>query len=330
VSLAPKFALILSSRGVAFGLTTPRELLDMSQTADESGLFDSVWVGDSLLAKPRLEAIVLLAGLAARTRRVKLATACLSSFPLRNAIQLAQQWASLDLLAGGRTILVACMGGGVAGGEFAREYRTFGVDPKERAGRLEEGIELIRRLWSEERVTYRGRYYDVEDLSLAPKPAAPPPIWIANNPGASGASATTAEKAFRRVARLADGWMTAFVSPEQFGLNLATIRRFMREEGRALDRLPTALYFNVNVSENRESAFEESRRYFEAYYGAPPARELLEGCLAWGPPDECAEKIVRFFSAEVETVGLRLTSWNQTGQLRRVLSEVIPACLARS
>ena len=82
-----------------------RELVDMAVTAEESGVFDGVWVGDNLLSQPRLDYLVLLSAIAARTRKVKLGTICMATFPLRNPIQLAIQWASLDVLSGGRTVL---------------------------------------------------------------------------------------------------------------------------------------------------------------------------------------------------------------------------------
>lgn len=319
---------MLSNRGLMFGVTTPSELLELAETAEDSGRFDSVWVGDSILAKPRLEAVALLAAIAARTRSVRLGPACLSSFPLRHAVQLAHQWASLDLLAGGRTILVACLGGGVASGEFVREYWTFGADPAERVARLEEGIAVIRRLWTEREVTHQGRYYALDAVTLEPRPPQAPPIWIANNPDASGAGTTVAERAFRRVAWLADGWMTAFVSPEQFARNYGVIRRFLVEAGRP-PHLPTALYFNVNVRHDRPAALDESKRYFDAYYGGAVPDALIEGALAYGRAEDCAERLLAYFAAGVETVCLRLTSWDQPGQLRRVVDEVIPACLAR-
>ncbi len=105
-----KFGLTLPNRGVLFGVTTTEELLQMAEIADRSEQFASVWVGDSLLGKPRFEALTLLAGIAARTRRVRLGPACMASFSLRDPVLLAYQWASLDLMAGGRTVLVACTG----------------------------------------------------------------------------------------------------------------------------------------------------------------------------------------------------------------------------
>jgi Luciferase-like monooxygenase len=101
------FGLILSNRGVLFGATTPGELLELSEMAEQSGAFESIWVGDSIIAIPRLEAISLLSAIAARTRRVRLGPACLSSFPLRHPVLLAHQWATLDLISEGRSTLVA-------------------------------------------------------------------------------------------------------------------------------------------------------------------------------------------------------------------------------
>src|SRR6476620_7389971 len=106
-----KIGLTLPNRGVLFGVTTPEQMMQMAEIADRSDdLFTSVWVGDSLLGKPRMESMVLLAGVAARTNRVRLGPACMASLPLRDPVLLAYQWASLDLLAAGRTILVGCTG----------------------------------------------------------------------------------------------------------------------------------------------------------------------------------------------------------------------------
>ena len=100
-----KYGISLSNRSVVSGGTSVSELVDAAVAAEESGCFDGVWVGDNLLSKPRLDYLVLLSAIASRTSYVKLGTICLASFPLRNPVQLAIQWASLDVLSGGRTIL---------------------------------------------------------------------------------------------------------------------------------------------------------------------------------------------------------------------------------
>ena len=114
-------------------------------------LFDSIWVGDSLMAKPRPEALTLLGALAGVTDRITLGVGCMASFPVRDPFVFAYQWANLDFLSQGRMLLAACTGI-VRGGASAAEGANWGVLDKERAARLEENIDIVRRLWSEERV----------------------------------------------------------------------------------------------------------------------------------------------------------------------------------
>ena len=99
------FGLILPNRGVLLGAVTPDELLDLGEAADKSGAFQSLWVGDSLLAKPRLESVIVLGALAGRTRRVRLGVACMATFAHRHPVLLAVQWSTLDVLSNGRALL---------------------------------------------------------------------------------------------------------------------------------------------------------------------------------------------------------------------------------
>ena len=126
---------------------------------------------------------MLLAGVAARTKRVRLGPACMASLPLRDPVLLAYQWASLDLLAGGRTILVGCTGIVPQEGGQDRGRSSTTLKPKDRVGRLVEWMTLIKRLWTEDNVTFEGEHYRCRTLTIEPKPAAKPrpPIWIANN-----------------------------------------------------------------------------------------------------------------------------------------------------
>lgn len=333
--MAPRrasFGLTLPNRGVLFGATAPAELPELAEMAEGSGCFDSIWVGDSIMAKPRLEAITLLTAVAARTRRVTLGPASFASFPLRHPVLLAYQWASLDLIAEGRTIMVACMGGGSreAGGDFLNEFRTMGVPPGERAARMEEGITILRRLWREDHVTYRGRFYELEDVTVAPKPAQPsgPPIWIANNPHFFNVAPTTLSRAARRVARFADGWMTTLVTPQGFREAWQRVCAALRAENRDPDRFPNCLYFNVHLGEDRARAYAESKKFIDLYYMTDFPKETIDMWVAYGDAKGCAEHINRFIEAGVQRFTLRLTSWDQKGQLRRVVDELMPRLAA--
>jgi alkanesulfonate monooxygenase SsuD/methylene tetrahydromethanopterin reductase-like flavin-dependent oxidoreductase (luciferase family) len=320
-----RFGLTLSNRGVVLGLTTPEEILEMAALADETPAFTHVWVGDQIMAKPRMEAITLMAAIAARTQRVQIGPACMASFPSRHPVLLAYQWASLDLLSGGRMILAACMGVPESQNLARLEIQNMGISNRERGPRLEEGIEIMRRLWSEERVTYQGRFYQLEDAFVEPKPVQqPPPIWVVGTPRLQG-DLRVAERNLRRVARLGDGWMTTAWPPETFAELRRRIIAYAAEEGRDFSGLPCSLYYNMNVNENREAAIDESQRYLNSYYTPQVfSRQAVEGWVACGPPEQCAAQLQRFVEAGATDILLRFPSWDQRGQFRRCVDEVLP------
>ncbi len=127
-------------------------LLDLSEVVEEAG-FDSVWVGDSLFSKPRYEPIALLSAISQRTSRVRLGTACMVS-STRNPLYLALEWATLDQISGGRTILGTGMGNPEEG--VRREFEALGLDYVRRGALFEEGLAVIRELWTTGNVTFNG------------------------------------------------------------------------------------------------------------------------------------------------------------------------------
>ena len=323
-----KFGLSLSNRAVLFGWASPENLLEAAQLAEASGCFHGVWVGDNLLSKPRLEAIVTLSAIAARTRLVKLGTICLASFPLRHPILLAIQWASLDVLAGGRTILSVCNGGSAQDGpQFARELEVMGVKSHERVGRLVEGITLLRRLWSEARVTHQGKYYRCTEVALLPKPVQQPvPILIAVNPKEERVDAATIDRTLRRVAAYADGWQTDATPVETFRRRFETIREYAARQGRDPSTLDACLHLMVNINDDRERAYREAETFLASYYGTGAvSRERTELWLAYGPPDAVIAKIQAYLEAGCTTPVLRFVSPDLKGQLQRCITEVLPA-----
>ena len=327
------FGLTLPNRGVLLGAISPEDLLGLGELADRSGAFQSLWVGDSILAKPRLESVVLLGGLAARTRRARLGVACMSTFAHRHPVLLALQWASLDVLSNGRALLVACLGGAdEMSAAQALEHRTMGITSKERIGRLEEGIVLLRRLFTEERVTHNGRFYHTEGITIEPRPVQKPlPIWIASNPTTvtykvgQAVDSRAVERSFRRVARLADGWMTNKISPQVFADQWGTVKQMAAEEGRDPNALGNVLYHNININPDREKALDESTRFLNAYYTANFSRAFVEAWTAAGTPAQCIEQFHAYFAAGVREIAVRLTSWDQRSQLDLFLREVAPA-----
>ena len=327
------FGLTLANRGVIIGAVKVADLLDMAQRAEASGVFDSVWVGDSLLAKPRLESVTLLSALAAATSKVRLGVGCMATFVHRHPVLLAQQWSSLDVLSNGRAWLVACLGGpNEQSAAQALEHAVMGIEAKERPARLAEGIVILRKLFAETKASHQGRFYKFENVTLEPRPVQQPvPIWIASNPtgltwrdGASAAEPVI-ERSFRRVARHADGWMTNKVSPGQFREQWSRISRMAREEGRDPDKLGTALYHNININEDRSAALGESKAFLDKYYTSNFSRSFVEGFTTAGSPEHCIQELKEYFNSGLRHITLRFASWDQQAQLKRFLSEAAPA-----
>ena len=166
----PSFGLTLTNRAVVLGMVSAGDLIDLTVQAEASGAFDTVWAGDSLLAKPRLESVSLLSALAGATRRVRLGVGCMATFVHRHPVMLAHQWASLDVLSGGRSWLAVCLGGpDEASAAQALEHRAMGVQSSERVERLEEGIVILRKLFHEKGASHAGRFYRFDNVTLEPR-----------------------------------------------------------------------------------------------------------------------------------------------------------------
>jgi alkanesulfonate monooxygenase SsuD/methylene tetrahydromethanopterin reductase-like flavin-dependent oxidoreductase (luciferase family) len=323
-----EFGLSLPNRAVLFGVPVD-DLFRTAEAAEATGLFDSVWVGDNLLSKPRLEAVTTLAALAARTTRLKLGTVCLASFPLRHPIPFAIQWASLDVISGGRTILVVCNGGSAKDGPlFAGELAAMGVASNERVARVEEGIPLLRKLWGPEPVTHVGRFYQFTDVEVLPKPVqARVPIELAINPRAptTAAERATEDRILRRVARLADGWQTDGTPPKVLRDRWQRIRAYAADEGRAGEVTRMSLHLMVNINDDASAARAESVEFLDRYYGTGTVdEETLRHWLAFGSPSAVVDKIATFIAAGCTTPILRFSSFDQLGQLGRCAADVLP------
>lgn len=320
--LPRQVGLTLPQRGVFFDILTVPELVDTGHYADETGVFDFLWIGDSLLAKPRPESIALLGSLAAVTSHVRLAVGCMASFPVRDPILLADQWATLDQISSGRMLLAVCTGLVKARDASAKEGALYGVTDASRAGRLTEYTGLLRRLWTEDNVSFDGKYLSFSDVTIDPKPVQqPPPIYIASNPDPK----VKAERALRRVAHLADGWMTTRKSPEHLTGNGGAIKQYLVEEGRDPESFPFSAYHNVNLTPDREEAYEESYQFLQNYYGPVYSREDTRHWTAAGSVDQVIADLRQLFDEGATDVTVRITSWDWRRQLRVLVDEVVPA-----
>ncbi len=319
-----KIGLTLPNRGVLFGATTPAELVDLAEIADQTGVFNSVWVGDSLFGKPRLESVALLAAIAGRTSRVRLGPACLASFPLRDPVWLAYQWASLDQIANGRTVLVAC-NGNVHNDPVQNENDLFTVDRASRVQRVVEWIEILKLLWTEDDVTYEGKHYQFKNITVDPKPAAKPrpPIWLAVN--APRSNPELVQQTHRKIVRRTDGWQTAASNFEDLEWRIQDLNRTAEELDRDPASIEKHLYHNVNLNDDQHSGLEESKKFLDLYYGGDRSLESTDNWVASGSSERVIERLKRYEAIGFDEVTLRITSWNQREQLARFIEEVLPA-----
>ena len=232
-------------------------LLRLAERAETLG-YDSVWVGDSLLARPRHEPITLLAGVAGRTQRVKLGTAVLLP-ALRNPVLLAHQVATLDQISAGRVILGVGIASDVA--NIRAEFRAAGVPFEKRVGTLMEGMRLCKALWRGKPVDWDGRWH-VEQGVIGPTPhqAGGPPIWAGGSVPA----------ALERAGRHFDGWFPNGPDAKTFGENLQQVQAHAREAGRNPADLTTAVYLTLTIDKNATKATQRMDDFLSAYYGARP------------------------------------------------------------
>ena len=320
-NLPVKWGISLPNRGALFGLASVDELIETAVFAEQSGVFESVWFGDSLIHKPRLEAITMLAAVATHTKSVRLGTICMASFPLRHPVLLAIQWASLDQISKGRALLGVCIGGAHEG-----ELRAFGVKREERVGRMKEGIEVLRKIWGDEEFTHRGKFYTLENYNIVPKPVQkPPPIWIAVSPEREQVGDKVVDQAMRRVGMLADGYITMGVTAEELGKRLNVIEQSASEIGKDLSKFEVAIHGMVNINDDKRAAYGQAKDYFNHYYGPGyPPESLIKIWLAHGPPKDCARLIQEWIDMGISTPVLRFTARDQISQVKRFIDEVLP------
>jgi probable F420-dependent oxidoreductase len=289
-----------------------RKVIDLAQQAEALG-FDSVWAGDSILARPRLEALTTLAAVAARTTRVKLGTAVLLP-ALRHPVVLANEAANVDILSQGRLIL----GLGIASKNAAveREFAACGVPFGRRIGLFEEGVALLRRLWTEPRVTFRGRHFQLDEVSLGLRPVQRGgiPLWLAGS----------VDNAWRRVLRLGDGWFPNPPSPQAFADMWARLQALAGEVGRDPSGLARCVYTTLNINSDVGQAEREMRAFIEGYYGLPYETMARQQGLCAGTAETCAKWLRDFVDAGAQTVVIRFGGPDQFGQLARWARDVLP------
>ena len=289
-----------------------RRIFEVAERAEALG-YDSVWVGDSIVAKPRLEALTALAYVAARTSRVGLGTSVLLP-TLREPVQLAYTLACLDLVSGGRLTLGIGMGASDPAG--LHEYHIVGADPDRRVSRLEETLLLLRRLWTEDVVSFQGQHFHLESVTVLPRPAQPRGPRLLLSVGNTG---PLTPRQARRVVELGDGIMPSRAQPAGYRAAWEAVQAEAVRRGRDPATLEAALYWTVHVDDDAARATREADDFLIGYYGR---RLWSQDWGFWGPASLLRQQIDAFSAAGVRLFAVRFAAWDPLTQLERFTEEV--------
>src|SRR5256712_4684323 len=276
--------------GVRLGVAIPQTILSGAFDARavvrflaraEALGFESAWVVEQILGSIRsLEPVTLLTYAAACTERLRLGSAVLLT-ALRSPIHLAKTLTTLDHLSGGRIDVGVGLGGN------SRIYPAFGLTAARRAARFAEGLRLMKRLWTEERVTFDGEFFKVHNASMEPKPLQKPhpPLWFGGHP----------PNALRRAVELGDAFIGAgSVSTKVFLDEAKLLRAMLTESGRDPARFPLGKRVYIPVARDPARAGRRLAEWFGAFYGRP---ELATEVSVWGEPQECVERLSEIVGA---------------------------------
>lgn len=266
--------------------------VEETQMAEKMG-FNSIWIlehhgmEDTYYPSP----LIALAGLASVTRCVELGS-CILILPLYHPVHVAEEAAMVDVISGGRLIL------GVGLGYRSEEYELFQVSMRDRGKRMTESLVLIKRLWTEPTVNFKGRFFQVRGFSLYPKPLRKPhpPIWIGG----------WSDRALERAAKLGDAW---FIGPvgalPDIRSGYSKYLDYLKKFGKTLGRLP--LVREIYVAEDSTEAYEKAVKYIGSMYfrdytswghplvkSAKSFEDIARDRFIVGNPDECISQIEKF------------------------------------
>jgi probable F420-dependent oxidoreductase len=255
--------------------------------------FAAAWVIEQVIGTaPVLESVTTLAYAAAVTKRLRLGVAVLL-ITQRDPVNLAKALSTVDVLSNGRLIV------GVGLGASTRHYSAYGITPEGRVSRFRENLDIMKRLWTQERVTLAGRFQKLDGVPMAPKPVQKPhpPIWFGGH----------AEAALRRAVELGDGYMGAGSIPMDV---------FLEDVKQLRPDFPKAKRLYLALGDN----LPRLKEWFEAFYHKP---EMAEQVAVWGSPERVASEIRRLKDAGVHHVLLNPV-FDEEAHMERLCEEVLP------
>ena len=265
----------------------PDFFLQLAKRCEQLGLH-SLWINDRLVFD-NFEPLAALAAAAGATQKIRLGTSVLL-LPYRRPVLLAKTLATIDVLSQGRLTL------GVGIGNREPDYDAVEVPFERRGTRGLECIQLMRRLWQEDTVSFRGKFFRTQDVSLGPKPygGRSIPIWMGGN----------AESVLKRVALHADGYFCSTSAMVNFPMTWDKIVNYAKAGGRDANGIERAGLNFLAIDDDKSRAVGACEAYFQYCYGKAPSN--IESHMIVGPAETCAEKIQNIFKLGIQTLVLGL------------------------
>jgi alkanesulfonate monooxygenase len=283
-----------------------------SERAEALG-FESLWAWDHILlgvepSFPIIDSITTLGAVAARTRRIKLGTGVLV-LPLRNPVVAAKALGSLDVISHGRLVL------GVAAGWYAREFDAVGVPFKGRGKIFERNLDILMKLWTQDRTTLKVDELNLREAVMVPRPAQRPrpPILVGGY----------VDAVLKRAGTVGDGWLTYFYTPESFTKGWAKVQAFAREAGRDPTALTSTNQLAIYVGRDREQTTADMRQWLSTEWDVAAWSESTIEHAIHGSAAQCVEQLKAHVATGVNRIIL-IPYRYQPEQVERIAKEVLP------
>jgi probable F420-dependent oxidoreductase len=283
-----------------------------AQRAEALG-FESLWAWDHILlgvepSFPIIDSITTLGAVAARTTKIKLGTGVLV-LPLRNPVVAAKALGSLDVISKGRLVV------GVAAGWYAREFDAVGVPFKQRGRIFERNLDILMKLWTQDRVTLKADEFNLREAVMVPRPVQRPrpPILVGGY----------VDAVLKRAGTVGDGWLTYFYTPESFTKGWSKVQAFAREAGRDPKTLKSTNQLAIYVGRDREQTAADMRQWLSTEWDVAAWSESTIEHAIHGSPEQCVEQLKAHVATGVDRIIL-IPYRYQPEQVERIAKEVLP------
>ena len=308
-----------------FGISMPFEIedtVDQARWLEELG-FEYLGVGEHFVRGnppgPAAAALPVLGVAAGATERIRLLSSVVL-VPFYHPTVLAKLTATLDIASRGRLTL----GIGI-GGEFPVEFEAAGLDVTQRGRRTNESLDIMRRLWAGDSVSFDGRHFQLTDVVLNPVPTQRPnpPVWVAGR----------REAAMRRAVRYGDGWYPYFYSPERYQSSVTKITEIASDQGRDLSEFDWAYYSYITLASTAEQAAETAAKALGGnYLYSGDFLNIVRSYCVLGTVDDCVQRLMEYVDSGARQIIFSVTCprEDRKTQIETIVNEVIPGLVETS